>query len=153
MLISILRTRPDVAYAVNRLATRASISTPRDYESLRQVPAYLHTTAHLELVYSQSDKIRTAAPFKIFAYSDAAFLVHTVVVKIKSLFHLGQLWKVESSLDVIHLKIYPPFCIILQHQLHVCKHEIARSAKSKHVIVVQLADRIQIVFGDEGTRF
>ncbi len=82
----------------------------------------------------------------------SAFLVHAVVVKIKSLFHLGQLWKVESSLDVIHLKIYPPFCIILQHQLHVCKHKIARSAKSKHVIVIQLADRIQIVFGDEGSR-
>ena len=34
MLIFVLRTRPDVAYAVNRLATRASVCTEKDYECL-----------------------------------------------------------------------------------------------------------------------
>ena len=34
MLIYVLRTRPDVAYAVNRLATRATAPTIKDYDAL-----------------------------------------------------------------------------------------------------------------------
>ena len=47
MLIYVLKTRPDVAYAVNRLATRASNPTIKDLSSLKQVAAYLFTTSHL----------------------------------------------------------------------------------------------------------
>jgi hypothetical protein len=76
MLIYVLRTRPDVAYAVNRLATRASTPTLKDYESLRQVANYLYTTSHLELVYNTQDPCQRSAVVNLIAYSDAAFLTH-----------------------------------------------------------------------------
>ena len=76
MLIFLLRTRPDVAYAVNRLATRASHCTQKDYECLCQVANYLYTTAHLELVYNTRDEDQRSAVVQLFAYSDAAFLTH-----------------------------------------------------------------------------
>ena len=76
MLIFLLRTRPDVAYAVNRLATRASNCTQKDYDCLCQVANYLYTTAHLELVYNTRDPAQRSAVVKLFAYSDAAFLTH-----------------------------------------------------------------------------
>ena len=97
MLIYILRTRPDVAYVVNRLATRAAISTTRDYDSLRQIAAYLHTTAHLELVYSHTDKSRASATAKILGYSDAAFLVHS-----DSKSHSGLAFKLGKDTGVFH---------------------------------------------------
>jgi hypothetical protein len=76
MLIFVLRTRPDVAYAVNRLATRASNCTVKDYESLRQVANYLYTTSHLELVYNTRDPAQRSTIVELLAYSDAAFLTH-----------------------------------------------------------------------------
>jgi len=63
------------------------------------VAAYLHTTAHLELVYSQSNKMRTAAAAKIFAYSDAAFLVHT-----DSKSHSGLAYKLGKDTGVFHAR-------------------------------------------------
>jgi hypothetical protein len=76
MLIFLLRTRPDVAYAVNRLATRASHSIQKDYECLCQVANYLYTTAHLELVYNTRDGDQCSAVVRLFTCSDAAFLTH-----------------------------------------------------------------------------
>jgi hypothetical protein len=76
MLIYVLRTRPDVAYAVNRLATRASAPTIKDLDSLRQVANYLYTTSHLELVYNSQDPTQRSAVVNLIAYSDAAFLTH-----------------------------------------------------------------------------
>jgi len=77
MLIYVLRIRPDVAYAVNRLATRATAPTLKDYDSLRQVAAYLYTTAHLELVYNSANKSECHTIAQLFAFSDAAFLTHS----------------------------------------------------------------------------
>jgi hypothetical protein len=74
--IFLMRRRPDVAYAVNRLATRASHNTQKDYECLCQVANYLYTTAHLELVYNTRDADQQSAVVQLFAYSDAAFLTH-----------------------------------------------------------------------------
>ena len=37
MLIYILRTRPDISYSVNRLATRSSVSTDKDWQALQRV--------------------------------------------------------------------------------------------------------------------
>jgi hypothetical protein len=76
MLIFVLRTRPDVAYAVNRLATRAANCTVKDYECLCQVANYLHTTSHLELVYNTRDPAQRSTIVELLAYSDAAFLTH-----------------------------------------------------------------------------
>jgi hypothetical protein len=77
MLIYVLKTRPDVAYAVNRLATRASNPTIKDLLSLKQVAAYLYTTSHLELCYNSSSHSDRTTVAQLFAYSDAAYLTHT----------------------------------------------------------------------------
>jgi hypothetical protein len=76
MLIYVLRTRPDVAYAVNRLATRASSPTTKDYAALCQVANYLYTTGHLELVYNSRCPRQRKTAMQLLAYSDTAFIAH-----------------------------------------------------------------------------
>jgi hypothetical protein len=78
MLIFVLRSRPDVAYAVNRLATRTKDPGPttKDYEALKRVVRYLKTTVHLELVYAAGSQAAADAIFTLYAWSDAAYLAH-----------------------------------------------------------------------------
>ena len=99
MLIFVLRTRPDVAYAVNRLATRASVCTEKDYECLRQVANYLYTTAHLELVYNSADPAQRNAVVQLIAYSDAAFLTHS-----DSKSHSGLHFTLGKATGVFHAR-------------------------------------------------
>jgi hypothetical protein len=99
MLIYVLRTRPDVAYAVNRLATRASTPTTKDYAALCQVANYLYTTGHLELVYnSRCPRQRTTA-MQLLAYSDAAFIAHK-----DSKSHSGLHFTLGSETGVFHAR-------------------------------------------------
>ena len=55
MLIYMLRSRPDIAYSVNRLATRFEGATERDLVAIKRVISYLRSTSHLELVYCTQD--------------------------------------------------------------------------------------------------
>ena len=70
MLIYVLRTRPDVAYAVNRLATRASSPTTKDYAALCQVANYLYTTGHLELVYNSRCPRQRNTAMQLYGFVD-----------------------------------------------------------------------------------
>ncbi len=72
MIMFVVRTRPDIAYSVNRMAMRTSKATEKDIKSLRRIAAYLRQTKHLELVYSKG----TGAP-ALYAYSDASFISHS----------------------------------------------------------------------------
>jgi len=72
MIMFVVRTRPDIAYAVNRMAMRTSKATEKDVKSLRRISAYLYQTKHLELVYSKG----TGSP-ELYAYSDASFISHS----------------------------------------------------------------------------
>jgi hypothetical protein len=72
MIMFVVRTRPDIAYSVNRMAMRTSKATEKDTKSLRRIAAYLRQTKHLELVYSKG----TGAP-ALYAYSDASFISHS----------------------------------------------------------------------------
>ena len=76
MLIYVLRTRPDISYAVNRLATRSTKSTDKDWQALQQVAAYLRTTSHYELVYNTTDPKQRKTASRLHAWSDAAYLTH-----------------------------------------------------------------------------
>jgi hypothetical protein len=76
MLIYVLRTRPDVAYAVNRMATRSIGATERDLDAVKRIVAYLRCTAHLELVYSAQDESQRRTIGELHARSDAAYLCH-----------------------------------------------------------------------------
>jgi hypothetical protein len=76
MLIYVLRTRPDIAYAVNRLATRSSIATEKDLLAIQQVIAYLRTTKHLSLTYNTKSERHRKTVARLHAWSDAAYLTH-----------------------------------------------------------------------------
>jgi hypothetical protein len=54
MIMFLLRTRPDISYAVTRLATRTSTATEKDMSALLRVVRYLKGTSHMELVFSWS---------------------------------------------------------------------------------------------------
>ncbi len=41
LLFMMVKTRPDIAYSVNRLATRESKATMKDFEALLPVASYL----------------------------------------------------------------------------------------------------------------
>ena len=77
MLLYVLRTRPDVSYAINRLATRTAIATTKDYLCLQRVAAYLHRTIDKELVYRHDDNQQSQSFARLYAWSDAAFLTHS----------------------------------------------------------------------------
>ena len=72
MIMFVVRTRPDIAYAVNRMAMRTSKATEKDIKALARIAAYLYETRHLELVYSKG----TGSP-SLYAYSDASFISHS----------------------------------------------------------------------------
>jgi len=72
MIMFVVRTRPDIAYAVNRMAMRTSKATEKDIKALTRIAAYLYQTRHLELVYSKG----TGSP-SLYAYSDASFISHS----------------------------------------------------------------------------
>jgi hypothetical protein len=99
MLIFVLRTRPDVAFAVNRLATRAAQATEKDMVALRQVASYLYTTAHLELVYNSANPEQRTTVAQLYAYSDAAYLAHT-----DSKSHSGLNFTLGQNTGVFHAR-------------------------------------------------
>ena len=71
MILFLLRTRPDISYAVTRLATRTSIATEKDMSALLRVIRYLKGASHLELVFSRGP------PHPIlFGYADASYINH-----------------------------------------------------------------------------
>jgi hypothetical protein len=72
MIMFVVRTRPDIAYSVNRMAMCTSKATEKDIKSLRRIAAYLQQTRHLELVYAKG----TGAP-ALYAYSDASFVSYS----------------------------------------------------------------------------
>ena len=92
MLLYVLRTRPDVSYAINRLATRTAIPTTKDYLCLQRVAAYLHRTIDKELVYRHDDNQQSQSFARLYAWSDAAFLTH-----LHSRFHTGTCFSLGES--------------------------------------------------------
>jgi hypothetical protein len=74
-LIHIIKTRPDIAYAVNRLATRAQHATQKDYQALLRIVAYLEATRHLGIHMRRGTWDADTAP-KLYGYLDAAYACH-----------------------------------------------------------------------------
>jgi hypothetical protein len=71
MIMFVVRTRPDIAFAVNRLAVRTSKATEKDLKALKRIAAYLYGSRQWELVYAKG----TGTP-DLYAYSDASFVTH-----------------------------------------------------------------------------
>ena len=99
MLIYVLRTRPDISYSVNRLATRSSLSTEKDWHALQRIAAYLRTTSHLELIYNTSDKQQRETAAQLHAWSDAAYLTHR-----DSRSHSGVCFSLGDNTGVFHAR-------------------------------------------------
>jgi hypothetical protein len=71
MVMFLLRTRPDISYAVTRLATRTSTATDKDMTALLRLIRYLKGTSHLELVFSRGPNVPI-----LFGYADASYINH-----------------------------------------------------------------------------
>jgi hypothetical protein len=76
MLIFLLRTRPDIAYAVNRLATRCAGATAKDLDAVTEVVRYLKSTAHLELTYKTASLDQRNTVGRLYGWADAAYACH-----------------------------------------------------------------------------
>jgi len=72
-LLYLVRTRPDISYAVNRLAMRAREATERDLNALMRILAYLYDTQELgiTLLPGKTDDLR------LMAWSDASYATHS----------------------------------------------------------------------------
>jgi hypothetical protein len=73
-LIFIIKTRPDISYAVNRLATRAQHATEKDFQSLLRVVSYLNGTKHLGIRFKSKHDAATAT--RLYCWVDAAYAGH-----------------------------------------------------------------------------
>jgi len=76
MLIFLLRTRPDIAYAVNRLATRCASATQKDLAAIHDVIRYLKGTRQLELTYVANSREQSDAVGRLYGWADAAYAYH-----------------------------------------------------------------------------
>jgi len=76
MLIFLLRARPDIAFAVNTLATRCAGATLRDLDAIHEVMLYLKCTAHLELSYNPPDPDQCHTVGRLYGWADAAYACH-----------------------------------------------------------------------------
>lgn len=75
-LLFIIKTRPDIAYAVNRLATRAATATEKDYKALLRIVSYLGGTKNLGIRLNKNNPRDVAAATRLFCYVDAAYACH-----------------------------------------------------------------------------
>ena len=72
LLIFILRTRPDVAFAINSLACQTTNCTDNDYTALKRVARYLHGTRHKTLRYRCNSITEAKNIITLQAWCDAS---------------------------------------------------------------------------------
>jgi hypothetical protein len=75
-LIFIVKTRPDIAYAVNRLATRTTRATNKDKEAILRVVRYLKGILHFGLTFRSSTAHTLQDYIQLVLYADAAYITH-----------------------------------------------------------------------------
>jgi hypothetical protein len=73
-LIFLLRTRADIAYAINRLSLRSTKATQLDLQALFRVLRYLNGTRTLGITLCQD--VTIAKVVQLHAYVDAAYGIH-----------------------------------------------------------------------------
>lgn len=75
-LIFIIKTRPGIAYAVNKMATRAIKHTKKDFVALLRIVSYLKATENLGIRFHRSNSASAAAATRLYCYVDAAYATH-----------------------------------------------------------------------------
>jgi hypothetical protein len=77
ILLFVVKTRPDIAYAVNRLATRTSIATERDFLALLRIASYLGGTRNLGIKFRRNvSEFYQEALTVLFCWVDASHGSH-----------------------------------------------------------------------------
>ena len=126
MLLYALRTRPDIAFAINTLSSRTQECTDEDFVALKRVARYLHGTKKLGLrfrVGSQED-INTAT--KLYAWCDAS---HASLSESKS--QVGTCFSIGLNGPMFYSR-----SISLKHNtLSSCESELGASAEATQDII------------------
>ena len=73
----IVKARPEITYAVNRMATRAIKPTTRDYDCLLRILWYLAGTPNMGVVFHPDCSADRNRATRLFCYVDAAYATHT----------------------------------------------------------------------------
>lgn len=77
LLMFIVKTRPDIAYSVHRMATRAMQATTRDFSSLLRIVSYLGGTRDLGVTFVKGMKSKSMEFItRLIAWVDAAYATH-----------------------------------------------------------------------------
>mgnify|MGYP003386209632 CR=1 FL=1 len=74
-LMYLVRTRPDIAYAVNRLAMRSQVATERDFSALLRILAYLYDTRFLGINLKASPT--PESNLCLTTWCDASYATHS----------------------------------------------------------------------------
>jgi hypothetical protein len=72
-LIHLLKTRPDISYAISRLAMRTNELTEKDISAIKRVLRYLKGTMYLGITFYPSEHVDVT---KLFVWVDAAHAIH-----------------------------------------------------------------------------
>lgn len=71
LLYAAISTRPDIAYAVNKLTQKMTAPTVRDAKACDHVFRYLSGTKSMGLLFGRSREVKSASPVSITAYADS----------------------------------------------------------------------------------
>ena len=74
-LMYLVRTRPDISYAVNRMAMRTQVATERDWNALLRILAYLFATPSLGIKLQAT--ATPDAPLSLQVWCDASYATHS----------------------------------------------------------------------------
>ena len=69
LFIFLLRTRPDIAFAINFLAQRTEYCTEQDYQALKRIARYLHGTQHKVLRFRCGNRLSMNGMTTLYALS------------------------------------------------------------------------------------
>ena len=72
-LLYIVKTRPDIAYAVSRMAMRSQGATVKDFRALQRILAYLYDTKELGIYLTTQESLQ----YTLVAWSDASYATHS----------------------------------------------------------------------------
>jgi hypothetical protein len=91
-LIFIVKTRPDIAYAVNRLACRSQVATEKDFKALLR---------KLGLHFKKTSAADTVESTRLVCYVDASYATH-----IDSKSHTGFCFSLGNSLAMFYYRTF-----------------------------------------------
>ena len=75
-LMYIIKTRPEISYAVSRLASRSHCCTNRDFKALLRVVSYLFGTIEIGLFFKKISITDRVAASRLFCFVDAAYATY-----------------------------------------------------------------------------